>query len=143
MTHVERLVVSFKSGLSSAATNQFVRAIALIQSGRLGKIQRATCSIGGAPGQVHRYQFADVPQTLDGIFGSAPSKNASSDSYPATMAKPRVVTLSLRVIVGGYEYSGGKLTDWGAHHVDIATWGLGKTETGPVSIDPVDGKTPG
>ena len=41
-----------------------------------------------------------------------------------------------------YEYSGGKLTDWGAHHVDIATWALGKTDTGPVSIDPVMVKHP-
>ncbi|MGB0738968.1 MAG: gfo/Idh/MocA family oxidoreductase, partial [Planctomycetaceae bacterium] len=40
------------------------------------------------------------------------------------------------------EYSGGKLTDWGAHHVDIATWGMDKTETGPVSIDPVMVKHP-
>ena len=29
------------------------------------------------------------------------------------------------------------MTDWGAHHVDIATWGLGKGDTGPVSVDPV------
>ena len=36
-----------------------------------------------------------------------------------------------------YEYSGGKLTDWGAHHIDIATWGMDKTETGPISIDPI------
>ena len=36
-----------------------------------------------------------------------------------------------------YEYSGGKLTDWGAHHVDIATWGMDKTDTGPISVDPV------
>jgi len=41
-----------------------------------------------------------------------------------------------------YEYSGGKLTDWGAHHVDIATWGLGKMNTGPVSIDPLLSKHP-
>ena len=41
-----------------------------------------------------------------------------------------------------YEYSGGKLTDWGAHHVDIATWGLDKTATGPVSVNPVMVKHP-
>jgi predicted dehydrogenase len=41
-----------------------------------------------------------------------------------------------------YEYSGGKLTDWDAHHVDIATWGLGKMNTGPVTIDPVMVKHP-
>ncbi|TWU39616.1 hypothetical protein Poly41_24710 [Novipirellula artificiosorum] len=35
-----------------------------------------------------------------------------------------------------YEYSGGKLTDWGAHHVDICNWALklnGQAE-GPTSI---------
>ena len=29
------------------------------------------------------------------------------------------------------------MTDWGAHHVDIATWGMGMTEMGPVSVDPI------
>ena len=34
-----------------------------------------------------------------------------------------------------FDYSGGKLTDWGAHHVDIAMWALGVENTGPVEIE--------
>jgi predicted dehydrogenase len=42
------------------------------------------------------------------------------------------------------DYSGGQLTDWAGHHIDIANWGAGLEYTGPVEISgagvyPVDG----
>ena len=39
-----------------------------------------------------------------------------------------------------HDYSGGGMTDWGAHHFDIAPWGLGMDHTGPVEIIPPDGQ---
>jgi len=33
------------------------------------------------------------------------------------------------------DYSGGQLTDWGAHHCDIANWGMDTENTGPVEIE--------
>jgi predicted dehydrogenase len=34
-----------------------------------------------------------------------------------------------------WDYSGGQMTNFGAHHLDIAQWGLGKDESGPVSAE--------
>jgi predicted dehydrogenase len=33
-----------------------------------------------------------------------------------------------------WDYSGGTMTDWGAHHNDIALWGLGQERSGPVKV---------
>jgi predicted dehydrogenase len=42
------------------------------------------------------------------------------------------------------DYSGGQLTDWAGHHIDIANWGAGLEHTGPAEISgtgvyPVEG----
>jgi len=34
-----------------------------------------------------------------------------------------------------WDYAGGQMTNWGAHHLDITRWGLGMDETGPIEIE--------
>ena len=37
------------------------------------------------------------------------------------------------------EYGTGGVGDWGAHHLDIAQWGLGMDDSGPVEVRFIDG----
>ncbi len=108
----------------------FLRAVAMIRDGRIGTVKKVTCSIGGAP-SCDAIPLAPVPSGLnwEKWLGQAP-------------------VVDYRMKEGGrwgnsrchyefrwwYEYSGGKMTDWGAHHVDIASWAIGMDQTGPTSV---------
>jgi predicted dehydrogenase len=113
----------FQVGTQQRSDFRFLLAIAVARSGRLGKKITATCSIGGAP--------------AGGPFATAePPKGLNWEMWLGQA--PRVPYTKERCH-GNFrwwlEYSGGKLTDWGAHHVDIATWGLGFEHTGPIEIE--------
>ncbi len=128
-------------GTQQRSDEQFVRAIALIQSGRLGTIKRATCSIGGAPTSP-ALPVVDVPKNLDWNLWQGPVAERDYRFLAGDNGETKSWSRCHYEFRWWYEYSGGKLTDWGAHHVDIATWGLGKTETGPVTVDPIMVKHP-
>ena len=103
--------------------SMFLKAVVLALSGRLGKRLTATCSIGGGPGG-GPWEPSQPPPQLDWDFwlGQTPK-------VPYT---PQRCHGNFRWWL---EYSGGKMTDWGAHHIDIAQWGLGYTDSGPVEIE--------
>lgn len=124
---------------------RFLQAIALIKDGRIGKVQKVTCGINGMEASPV-IPVVDVPQGLDWETWLGPAPKVDYRALP-----------QLREGYGGgvplfsnchysfrnwHEYSGGKLTDWGAHHVDIACWALGATDTGPSKITPVEFKLP-
>ncbi len=101
----------------------FLTAIAMCRDGRLGKIKRIQAAIGGGPSG-GPFKKQDPPAELDW--------NRWLGQAPWTEYIPQRCHGNFR---WWYEYSGGKMTDWGAHHVDIAHWALGATDTGPVSIE--------
>jgi predicted dehydrogenase len=123
-------------GTQQRSEEQFVRAIALIRAGRLGQLKKATCSIGGAPTSPALPAVA-APAELDWNLWQGPVPEQEFRFLAGDNGETRSWSRCHYEFRWWYEYSGGKLTDWGAHHVDIATWGLGKTETGPSLVEPV------
>ena len=128
-------------GTQQRSELSFIKAIALIRDGRIGALKKATCVIDGAPTSP-TIPTATAPKQLDwnlwlGSVPSVPYRFLAGD-HGETKSWSRC-HYEFR---WWYEYSGGKLTDWGAHHVDIATWAMGKTETGPVLVDPIMVKHP-
>lgn len=117
---------------------RFLHAVALVREGRIGKVTKATVAIGGAPtsGPI---PVADVPSGLnwDMWLGQAPMVD-----YRFKKSGRNGNTRCHYEFRWWYEYSGGKMTDWGAHHVDIASWALDVCETGPTLIEPLMAEHP-
>src|SRR5205085_1090120 len=110
----------------------FLRAVNLVQKGLIGDIQKITIGIGGGD------KGGPFPKTQ-------PPKELDWDMWLGQA--PKVDYIKERChyqFRWWYEYSGGKFTDWGAHHVDIATWAIGedKEGMGPIEIDGTDAQHP-
>ena len=91
--------------------------------GRLGKLRSATVTLGANP-QGGPFENRPVPAYLnwDWWLGQTP-------------LVPYCPERCHRTFRWWLEYSGGQMTDWGAHHIDIAQWGMGMDFSGPVAID--------
>ena len=112
--------------------DRFLRAVNMVQKGLLGDIKKVTVSVGG--GDVGGpFDKAEVPRELDWErwLGQAPVVDYRTERCHNNFR-------------WWYEYSGGKFTDWGAHHVDIALWALDRNGEGqgPVSFDGTDAQHP-
>ncbi len=128
-------------GTQQRSNPLFIRALAIIRDGRIGKLTKATCRVGGAPTSPSLPKAA-VPKHLDWDLWQGPAAASDFRLLAGNTNETKNWSRAHYEFRWWYEYSGGKLTDWGAHHVDIATWALGKTDTGPVSVNPISVKHP-
>ncbi|MGQ9591235.1 MAG: Gfo/Idh/MocA family protein [Planctomycetota bacterium] len=127
--------VVFQTGSQQRSDREFRMACELVRSGRIGKLKTVYANVGGPS------RWCDLPEEplepgLDWNFwlGPAPSRPYHSELSPRGVHTHFPNWRSYR------EYSGGGMTDWGAHHFDIAQWGIGADESGPVEIIPPEGK---
>jgi myo-inositol 2-dehydrogenase/D-chiro-inositol 1-dehydrogenase len=110
-------------GAQQRSAPSFRRAVAIAQSGLLGDTVVATCYFAqgksGGP-----FQPATPPADLDWDFWLGPAPEV-----------PYFEERCHKSFRWWFDYSGGKLTDWGAHHIDIAQWGIGAQNTGPIEVE--------
>jgi predicted dehydrogenase len=118
----------FQTGSQQRSDARFRRACELVRNGFLGKIQSVYVRVGG-PSRPCDLPDQPVPEGLDWNrwLGPAPERGFHSQIHPRTWRAWR-------------EYSGGGVTDWGAHHFDIVQWALGMDDSGPVEVIPPDDK---
>ncbi len=123
---VQRYDRIWQTGSWQRSVDNFRRAAELVINGRAGKINLVEVGLptGGSTGNP---PVSPVPEGLDWDFwlGPAPWKPFMKYSANAPHWDWRWIM----------DYSGGQLTDWAGHHIDIAHWGLGLDRTGPVEIE--------
>jgi len=110
-------------GTWQRSDSRFRLACEMIRAGRIGQVRHVTVVLGknvtGGP-----FQQQAVPAHLDWNQWQGPTPDV-----------PYIPERCHYTFRWWYEYSGGQMTDWGAHHVDIAQWAIGQDQSGPVRIE--------
>ena len=130
--------IIFQTGSQQRASSNFRYACELVRNGRIGKIKQVEVGVGGPPRPCNLPEEEMEPGLdWERWLGPAPMRAYSS------VLSPRGVHNHFPSWRNFCEYGGGGMTDWGAHHFDIAQWGLGMDKSGPVEIVPPEDPKPG
>jgi predicted dehydrogenase len=113
----------FQTGSQQRSEGPFRQAVELIRNNKIGKLERIDTYIGSVDAGTWMPSQTPPPE-LDWNFWLGPAPYAD---YAPNRCHYQFRWFS--------DYSGGKLTDWGAHHNDIAQWALDADNTGPVAVE--------
>lgn len=124
---VKKFNIVFQTGSQRRSGNIDRKVCELVRNGKIGELH--TVKVGlpkGTPdyGRTgHLTETIPVPEGFDYDTWLGPAPDA-----PYCPARTHV---NYR---WNLDYSGGQLTDWGGHFIDMAQWGMGTDDTGPVKI---------
>jgi predicted dehydrogenase len=120
-----------QTGSQQRSAENFRKACELVRSGAIGKVREVLVGIAESNFKGPPVADGQPPAELDYNTWIGP---AASRPY-----NEKRVHYNFRFF---WDYSGGQMTNWGAHHIDIAHWGLGMDDSGPVSVEGTAGFHP-
>lgn len=125
---VKRYGRVWQTGSWQRSRENFRRACELVRNGRIGKVRRVEVGLPGG--------HTDFAKTKDQTAITDPPATLNYDRWlgPAPEA-PYCVARVHKNWRWNLDYGGGQIMDWVGHHVDIAHWGLGFDNTGPLEIE--------
>ncbi len=120
-----------QTGSMQRSSKEFRVACELVRNGVIGEVEEVVCNFGD-PGIPCDLPGEEMEPDLDWDrwLGPAPMRDYNS------ILSPRGLHNHFPHWRKYQEYGGGMVTDWGAHHLDIAQWGLGMDGSGPVEVIP-------
>lgn len=119
----------FQTGSQQRSNFRFRVACELVRNGYIGQVHTVHVGVGETSHEAFLPE-EPVPEGLDWDLWQGP---APWRPYNAERVSGQYRGGGWRMI---RDYSGGMMCDWGAHHFDIAQWGLGYDGSGPVEIHP-------
>lgn len=119
---VKKNNIVWQTGSWQRSQENFRRGAELVINGRIGKITRIDVGLPDGNRGCGTPPVQEVPAGLNWEMWLGPSPK---------VAYRGVCHFNWRWILN---YSGGQLTDWAGHHIDIAQWGVGMERSGPVEI---------
>lgn len=117
----------WQTGSQQRSDARFRLACELVRNGRVGKVEHIEVGLGKSKINANK-PITPPPAELDYEFwlGPAPARPHRDFGRGGT------VHWNWRWMM---DYSGGQLTDWAGHHIDIAQWAMGFEKSGPVAIE--------
>ncbi len=120
-----------QTGSMQRSMTEFRVACELVRNGFIGKIDRITCKVGD-PGRPCDLPEEPMEPGLDWNLWLGPAPERPYNS----ILSPRGINDFFPNWRSYSEYGGGGVCDFGAHHFDIAQWGLDMDESGPIEVRP-------
>ncbi|MEM7143497.1 MAG: Gfo/Idh/MocA family oxidoreductase [Verrucomicrobiota bacterium] len=129
MDEVEKTGRILQTGSMQRSSKEFRVACELVRNGVIGEIERVVCSFGG-PGIPCDLPEEEMEPGLDWDRWVGPAEMRPYNS----ILSPRGLHDHFPRWRTYREFGNGMVADFGAHHLDIAQWGLGMDGSGPVEI---------